>query len=138
MPGAAEADEVSPQSVYLECTEQQQQQDSLQQQQQLEVEQLHINLAAADAPAADVAVQCEDSSLQLQPDEGGATARCTDAACQALLLHVAGLPAVGPPIECRACPVLHKQLRETQQRLEVALEQHKQVSTGSQLDRNDL
>lgn len=126
----ATPDEVSPQSIYLECTEQQQQQqDALQQQQQHEDEHPRTKPAAADAPAADVAVQCDDSCLQLHA-KGGAKAQGTDAACQALLLHVAGLPAVGPPIECRACPVLHKQLQETQQRLEAALEQHKQVGVA--------
>jgi hypothetical protein len=127
VPGAAggAADEVSPQSVYLECTEHQH--DS--QQQQHETRSHHVAAAAAAKYNADAAVQCEDGWLQLQAQMGGreALAQCADAACQAMLLHVSGLLAVGPPIECRACPVLHKQLRQTQQRLEAALEQHKQV-----------
>jgi hypothetical protein len=70
-------------------------------------------------------VQCEDSCLLNQQHQQHV--QCADAGCQVLLLHVADLPAVGPPIECRVCPLLQKQLQDTQQRLEMALEQHKQV-----------
>jgi hypothetical protein len=127
------ADEVSPQSVYLDCTDQTDHQHDSQQQQH-GAGQDHTT-AAAVTHTADVAVQCECSWLQHQVQKQmgqvEASAQGADAACQAVLLHVSGLPAVGPPIECRACPVLQKQLRDTQQRLEAALEQHKQVRHGS-------
>lgn len=105
---AAGEEGISPQSVYLECC----------------AEPLPEARADAQAPLmADAAVQCDDTSRLPQQ----ASAVCVDAACQALLLHMSDLPAVGPPIQCRACPLLHKQLQETQDRLELVLEQHKQV-----------
>lgn len=120
---ATAADEASPQSVYLECCAEQHVPDN-QQQDAGAVAAAGQVLAAAKAPTSDAAVQCDDSCLPMDQQQ---SVQCADAGCQALLLHVADLPAMGPPIECRVCPLLHKQLQETQQRLEAALEQHKQV-----------
>jgi co-chaperonin GroES (HSP10) len=114
--------------VYLECCAEQLPDNLQQQQQQQEagaVTAVSHALATAKASTSNAAVQCEDSCLLNQQHQQHV--QCADAGCQVLLLHVADLPAVGPPIECRVCPLLHKQLQETQQRLEAALEQHKQV-----------
>lgn len=123
----AEPPEVSPQSVYLDCCSEQLLPEGQQEQQDPGA----TDRTAADADGTlagavmvDAAVQPDSSWLHEQQQE---PVQEVDAECQAVLLHVSGLPAVGPPIECRACPLVQKQLQETHRRLEAALEQQKQV-----------
>jgi hypothetical protein len=143
-PTAAVPDDVSPQSVYLECCEQQPV-NNLRKggQRSRPTSPLPLETAqsaAAQVNTADAAVQCDANWPQQQQEgdsgfgagSGGvqqAAVQWVDAGCQVSLLHVAGLPAVGPPIQCRCCPVLQTQLRETQQRLENVMEQYKQVQS---------
>lgn len=79
------------------------------------------------APAAAVPT----SEVCIQADSGAAVytgaPQGVDAACQALLLHVSGLPVVGPPAACRACPDAQLQLKELQNKLQKSQEQLKQV-----------
>lgn len=151
-PAAATPDDVSPQSVYLECCEQQPSTKQPQGQSSRPPSPLPVDVvqsAAVQGATADAAAQCEATWQQQQQQQieghsglgteaGGvhesvsqAAVQCVEAECQASLLHVAGLPAVGPPIQCRCCPMLQTQLRETQQRLQTVMEQYKQVELHS-------
>jgi hypothetical protein len=114
---ADEAAGLTPHTCYMSATSG----DSAEGQQQQQSEQAAV--VATPLPAfADAALQTDDNSSPAAPAPD-----THDAACQALLLHAVGLPAVGPPCACRACPMLQQQLAEAQHKLVGALEQHKQV-----------
>lgn len=89
----------------------------------------HAHVQTEAAVSQSVSAPDNDASTQA----GGGVTETTagpatvDVGCQALLLHVSGLTAVGPPPTCRVCPDMQQQLTQLQQKLEKAQEQHTQV-----------